>query len=41
MNEKKSYSTPLVTVHGNVEELTQASHFANGDVPAGVGDAYS
>jgi hypothetical protein len=41
MNEKKTYSSPVVTVHGSVEELTQASNHSGGDVPHGIGNAYS
>jgi hypothetical protein len=41
MIEKKSYNSPVVTVHGSVEEITQYSNLTNGDHPMGVGDAYS
>jgi hypothetical protein len=36
MNEKKTYNTPLLTVHGNVESLTQIGGFVNpSDIPHG------
>jgi hypothetical protein len=41
MNEKKTYVAPLLTVLGDIENVTQASHYTHGDVPAGVGDAFS
>ncbi|MBC8094934.1 MAG: lasso peptide [Akkermansiaceae bacterium] len=35
MNEKKTYSAPVLTVHGDVEDITQQCHFANRDLPSG------
>ncbi len=35
-NNKKEYKTPVLTVHGNVEEITLASSFPNSDVAAGT-----
>jgi hypothetical protein len=37
MKEKKTYEAPEVTVHGNVETITQAGGLPNSDVPHGVG----
>ena len=42
MTEKKTYSTPVVTVHGKVEDITLAGSLTNSDVPHGIGpNAYS
>jgi len=41
MNEKKTYTSPELTVHGNVEDITQNGHVLNKDVPGGnVNTAY-
>jgi hypothetical protein len=42
MSEKKTYSTPMLTVHGKVEDITQGGSLPNSDMPHGVGpNAYS
>ncbi len=33
---KKSYAAPQLTIHGDVEVLTQQGGFSNTDVPAGT-----
>ena len=38
MIEKKTYATPVLTVHGNVEDVTQNSDLANSDMPSGPDD---
>jgi hypothetical protein len=35
-NEKKSYSTPELIVHGDVEQITQEAGAANSDVQPGI-----
>ena len=35
MKDKKTYSEPQMTVHGNVEDITQLCHFMNRDLPHG------
>jgi hypothetical protein len=34
--EKKSYSTPELIVHGDVEQITQEAGSANSDVQPGI-----
>lgn len=42
MNEKKTYSTPVLTVHGDVEVITQNGGHPNSDIPHGPANtAYS
>jgi len=43
MNEKKTYITPVLSVHGNVENLTQiGGYLSPADVPGGkIPSAYS
>lgn len=40
MNEKKSYNTPVLIVHGDVEKITQACNFNNADSPSGTNNAF-
>jgi hypothetical protein len=35
MKEKQLYSVPQLTVHGNVEDITQTAGLPNADSPAG------
>ena len=35
-NEKQSYSTPELIVHGDVEQITQEAGAANSDVQPGI-----
>ena len=35
-NEKQSYSTPELIVHGDVEQITQEAGSANSDVQPGI-----
>jgi hypothetical protein len=35
MNEKKSYAAPVLTVHGDVEAITQSAGLVNSDMPSG------
>ena len=38
---KKTYNTPELTIHGDVEEITLAANVTNADVPRGAnGTAY-
>ena len=36
MNNKQSYSTPELTVHGDVEQITHEAGFENSDVQPGI-----
>ena len=40
MNVKKTYEAPVLTVHGDVEAITQACHFNNADSPSGTNNAF-
>ena len=33
--EKKEYTAPVLTIHGDVEDVTQNSSYANRDAPSG------
>jgi hypothetical protein len=35
MKEMKTYTMPVLTIHGNVEAITQEAHAVNNDVPSG------
>lgn len=41
MQEKKPYETPQCRRLGTYQEITQASHLHNGDVPNGPNTAFS
>jgi hypothetical protein len=40
MNVKKTYTTPVLTIHGDVEDITQNCNYANADTPSGNSNAY-
>jgi hypothetical protein len=35
MSEKKAYNAPELTIHGAVEDITQAGGLPNSDAPSG------
>jgi len=40
MKEKKTYTAPVLEVHGNVESITQHCNYHDADTPSGSSNAY-
>jgi hypothetical protein len=40
MYEKKTYTAPVLAVHGNVEDITLNCNYTNADSPSGNDNAY-